>query len=193
MSILLRTAILCAALLVFGAADATAQKRCSKGIPCGNTCIAANKTCRVGSPASRPSTNRPASASAVVPPGTQYVASNRGSTYYYVGCNGWKSLAPANRIYFKSVEEARSKGLKPSTQAGCAGPANNASRETGDSAVAPPDSTAPVVGKCAYSISGGELIGPIIGIKSDTVTVFRTQHSRTEAALLKEFSVRACP
>ena len=120
MSILLRTAILCAALLVFGAADATAQKRCSKGIPCGNTCIAANKTCRVGSPASRPSTNRPASASAVVPPGTQYVASNRGSTYYYVGCNGWKSLAPANRIYFKSVEEARSKGLKPSTQAGCA-------------------------------------------------------------------------
>ena len=27
-----------------------AQKRCVKGIPCGNTCIAANKTCRIGTP-----------------------------------------------------------------------------------------------------------------------------------------------
>jgi hypothetical protein len=32
--------------------SAEAQKRCVKGIPCGNTCISANKTCRIGSPAS---------------------------------------------------------------------------------------------------------------------------------------------
>jgi len=28
-----------------------AQKSCKKGIPCGNSCIAANKVCRIGSPA----------------------------------------------------------------------------------------------------------------------------------------------
>jgi hypothetical protein len=31
-------------------ASADAQKRCVKGIPCGNTCISASKTCRIGSP-----------------------------------------------------------------------------------------------------------------------------------------------
>ena len=30
------------------AVPASAQTNCKKGIPCGNTCIAANKTCRVG-------------------------------------------------------------------------------------------------------------------------------------------------
>ena len=35
------------ALLLF-VSPLAAQKNCTKGIPCGNTCIAANKTCRVG-------------------------------------------------------------------------------------------------------------------------------------------------
>jgi hypothetical protein len=36
-------------------AEAGAQKRCTKGIPCGGTCISADKVCRVGSPSSTPS------------------------------------------------------------------------------------------------------------------------------------------
>src|SRR5688572_10957598 len=38
-----------AILLVAAAIPAEAQRRCTKGIPCGNTCISATKTCRVGS------------------------------------------------------------------------------------------------------------------------------------------------
>ena len=39
-------------LLVVG--NAEGQKNCRKGIPCGNTCIAANKVCHVGTPATPP-------------------------------------------------------------------------------------------------------------------------------------------
>jgi hypothetical protein len=45
-----------------------AQRRCTKGIPCGNTCIAANKTCRIGSPPSRPAPSTPARAASAAPP-----------------------------------------------------------------------------------------------------------------------------
>jgi micrococcal nuclease len=51
-----------------------------------------------------------------------FVASTRGRTYYWVGCNGWKSLAPANLRYFRTAADARAVGLRVSTQAGCAGP-----------------------------------------------------------------------
>ena len=37
------------ALLVC-ASEAAAQKPCTKGVPCGDTCVAANKTCRVDAP-----------------------------------------------------------------------------------------------------------------------------------------------
>jgi hypothetical protein len=35
-------------LVAIAAQSATAQKNCKKGIPCGNTCISASKTCHVG-------------------------------------------------------------------------------------------------------------------------------------------------
>lgn len=41
-------------LLAVVAKDAEAQRRCTKGIPCGGSCIAATKTCRVGAPSSEP-------------------------------------------------------------------------------------------------------------------------------------------
>src|SRR5690606_32842978 len=183
-STLIRTAIVFTALLAVAAADATAQKRCTKGIPCGNTCIAANKTCRVGSP-TRPAQGQPNTVTATVPAGTQFVASSRGTTYYYVGCSAWKSLAPANRIYFKSVEEARAAGLRPSTQAGCSGPAGESAQRASP---VPPISPDSIVGKCAYSRSPDELVGPIIGLKSDTVMVFRSKQNRTDRITLKDVS-----
>lgn len=36
------------------ATDAAAAPNCRKGIPCGNSCIAANRTCRKGSPSTAP-------------------------------------------------------------------------------------------------------------------------------------------
>lgn len=55
--------VLCA--LVGG--EAHAQKRCTKGIPCGGTCISASKTCRVGSPSPSPApSTRPPSGPARV-------------------------------------------------------------------------------------------------------------------------------
>ena len=41
---------LLSALVVGGFSPANAQKNCTKGIPCGNTCISASKVCRVGTP-----------------------------------------------------------------------------------------------------------------------------------------------
>lgn len=117
-----------------------AQKRCTKGIPCGNTCIAATKTCRVGTgtarPAPRPAAPRP---TAVVPDSTPRasadrataasaepsvsekpeVASSRGQVYYARGCSAANELAPANRILFKSAEEAEAAGYRRSRSRGC--------------------------------------------------------------------------
>lgn len=115
--------------LALSPGSAEAQKRCTKGIPCGNTCIAANKTCRVGSgsatkaPASQ---SAPASSKAapVIPEGAQYVASSKGTVYYWVGCNGWKNLSTANLVYFKTADEAKKAGYRQSLQAECVGPAS---------------------------------------------------------------------
>lgn len=116
---------------------AEAQKRCVRGIPCGNTCIAANKTCRVGT-GNATSASNPAPASTVAmsaPGGAQFVASSRGQVYYWIGCSAWKSLATANLIYFKTREAAQAAGYRPSASRGCAGP-------TGEASAAPEASTA---------------------------------------------------
>lgn len=54
------------ALLPLG--EIEAQRRCTKGIPCGKTCIAANRTCRTGSPPSRPAPSPLPRAAATAPP-----------------------------------------------------------------------------------------------------------------------------
>ena len=67
----LKLAPLVAVLIAIGVSDAEAQ-RCVKGIPCGNTCISASKTCRVGSgTATKAGTSKPpaeSTKSTVVPP-----------------------------------------------------------------------------------------------------------------------------
>lgn len=114
--------ILAAILLVPATADA--QKRCVKGKPCGNTCIAVNKTCRIGTPSPAPSASgrRPIAATAT-PPGPAdsllWVASSRGHVYYRRGCSGANELAPANRIYFRTEGEAQQAGYRRSTARGC--------------------------------------------------------------------------
>jgi endonuclease YncB( thermonuclease family) len=103
---------------------AGAQKSCKTGKPCGNSCIAKDKVCRVGTSSGGTSSSQSSPpANAVSPPaGMEFVASSKGTVYYWRGCDGWKGLAASNRIYFKTAEEAVKAGYSPSTQKGCAGP-----------------------------------------------------------------------
>ncbi len=110
-------------LSLLAVSKAEGQKNCRKGIPCGNTCIAANKVCRVGSPSARPTTSPSPSVSdstAVAPTNsTAWVASSRGHTYYRRGCSTANRLSPANVIYFRTEEEAQRAGYHRSTSRGC--------------------------------------------------------------------------
>jgi micrococcal nuclease len=49
-----------------------------------------------------------------------FAASTRGTVFYAVECDAWRSLAPANLRFFATAAEARAAGLRPSTQRGCA-------------------------------------------------------------------------
>lgn len=112
------------------ASPAAAQKHCSKGKPCGRTCIARNKTCHVGSSApTRTPAPAPKIPAAPAKPDTmvadsaqahRFVASTRGHTYYLATCSGAQKLKLENRIYFASAEAAEAAGYKPSKAKGCA-------------------------------------------------------------------------
>lgn len=45
----------------------------------------------------------------------QYVASRNGSKYYFPWCGGANNISEANKIWFKSTEEAKSKGYVPAS------------------------------------------------------------------------------
>ncbi len=112
-----------ALFMVLTASPAVAQKNCKKGKPCGNSCIAMKKTCRIGSTSPTKGATSSASSSssgtAVAPEWAVAVASTRGTVYYSVACKAWQSLAPANRVFFRSREAAEAKGYRPSAQKGC--------------------------------------------------------------------------
>lgn len=52
----------------------------------------------------------------------EFVASSRGQVYYWVGCDAWRPLAPANRRYFRTRAEAEAAGYRASGARGCRGP-----------------------------------------------------------------------
>jgi len=107
---------------------AAAQRNCKKGIPCGNSCIAANRTCRAGpppkatppaeptkptpSPAAQPLIAAPAPATSAVNADTTlpWVASATGATYYASACSGATRVV-AGRLYFRSEENLKRLGM----------------------------------------------------------------------------------
>lgn len=101
-----------------------AQKRCVKGKPCGNTCIAVSKTCRVSTPSYTPP---PAEALPTAAPASRaepgdslpWVASSRGQVYYRRGCSNANRLALENRVYFRTEDQAQRAGYRRSTSRGC--------------------------------------------------------------------------
>ena len=98
--------------------DAVAQKQCKKGIPCGNSCIAANKTCRIGTKATPSQSDTSSVREGSVDSGG-WVASTRGKTYYMAGCSGAKRLSAANVIRFKTEDDAKKVGYHRSATKGC--------------------------------------------------------------------------
>ena len=109
--------ILGLSLLVVG--NAEGQKNCRKGIPCGNTCIAANKVCHIGAPSAPPTTSSSDSTTVAPANSVAWVASSRGHTYYRRGCSTANRLSPANLIYFRTEEDAKKAGYRRSTSRGC--------------------------------------------------------------------------
>jgi hypothetical protein len=110
-------------LSLLAVGNAAGQKNCRKGIPCGNTCIAANKVCRIGTPSAPPAT-QPApvrsDSTAVAPTSSMtWVASSQGHTYYRRGCGIANRLSPGNVIYFRTEEEAQRAGYHRSSSRGC--------------------------------------------------------------------------
>ena len=103
------------------ASPVAAQKNCKKGIPCGNTCIAANKVCRVGTPTPPAARITPPGLTTLVPDSLEgpWVASPRGRVYYAnsVACKGGRKLKA--RLFFGTEDEAIAAGYTRSTQKGC--------------------------------------------------------------------------
>ncbi|MEX2583873.1 MAG: thermonuclease family protein [Gemmatimonadota bacterium] len=68
----------------------------------------------------------PVGAAAQEIPERPYVASSRGEVYYWVGCDAWRSLAPANLRWFATAGEAAAAGYRVSGARDCAGPSQTA-------------------------------------------------------------------
>lgn len=120
---------------------------CRTGKPCGNTCIARNRTCRVGPGTARsaPTTAPPRTRTpATRPPDAGFVASSRGRVFYSLAqsCSAWRSLSAANLRWFRSEAEARAAGYTPSQSRGC-GPST--ASPTGPALAQPPSSFPAVV------------------------------------------------
>jgi hypothetical protein len=109
-----------------------AQPNCRKGKPCGNSCIARDKVCRVGAPQARPPAAAPVvdakaaglvdvNALAVKDPSAPWVAFRDGSIYYrnVMGCEPARVPVKTDRVYFKSEEDAKRAGLTGSKEGGC--------------------------------------------------------------------------
>ncbi len=122
--VLMKLLLLAVALVIAVPTAAIAQKRCVKGKPCGNTCIAVSRTCRVGTPSNMPP---PAQAPPAAAPSRQaepgdsmaWIASSRGQVYYRHGCSNANRLASENRIYFRTEKQAQEAGYRRSTSRGC--------------------------------------------------------------------------
>jgi hypothetical protein len=118
---------------------------CKKGIPCGNSCIAANKTCRITASSSAtvpqhapvaqafssPERTKGPAAAAALPAaktsaalpvddlGTVWIGSIADSIYFRGTCSAAKDLAADNRRVFSSEQEARSLGFRRSSIIDC--------------------------------------------------------------------------
>ena len=120
---------------LFATTPLNAQKNCSKGIPCGNSCISALKVCRIGSPAAapvprydpQPTSTRPAYVApvpvtsatpvAATPGIVQWIGQPHGRVYYRASCQAAKELPEP--IYFSTAVAAEQLGYRRSQVPAC--------------------------------------------------------------------------
>ena len=118
-------------------AAAEAQRNCTKGKPCGNSCISRDKVCRIGAPlsesaASPQSEKSSAPAARTLTAGTSaeggpaatatefpWVGSFADGVYFKATCLPARDLAPANRRYFRSIQDAEGADFRRSRTPGC--------------------------------------------------------------------------
>lgn len=115
------------ALLLLAPATVFAQKKCKTGIPCGGTCIAANKVCRVGSsprapsPASAPTpattTRSDTAATAEAPSSTTKVWVNSKSRVYH--CPGTRWYGATKNGSYMTEGAAKVAGNRPANGKVC--------------------------------------------------------------------------
>ena len=134
--------------LLLCASEAAAQKGCTKGIPCGGTCISATKTCQVGMLPAVVPTPVPDNPSAVVSSVLQprvmlagepivFVGGKRrefhttpdtmapwaagvdGITYYRRECYVARGVLPGGHVYFKTEADAYASAYRRSVIPGC--------------------------------------------------------------------------
>jgi hypothetical protein len=110
--------------LMMMAAPLAAQRNCKKGIPCGNPCISANKVCHIGSsapPDSKPPTLVAVPSVALKDGSASWVAFRDGSIYYrnVMGCEAARVPVKAERVFFRTAEDAKRAGLIASKEPAC--------------------------------------------------------------------------
>lgn len=122
------------ALIMVTSHPAQAQN-CKKGIPCGHSCISATKVCRIGQPTPAPTS---AAAAAVSPSSPRslisptasggpaatagefpWVGSFADGVYFRADCPTAQDLAPANRRYFRTIQDAEGAGFRRSRTPTC--------------------------------------------------------------------------
>ncbi len=127
----MRSLILASTLLILcGASALSAQPNCRKGKPCGNTCIAQNRTCRIapaGESPSRhpaPDTGRASARGLLAAPvGTMrddslraqllpWIAVEDRRVYYASACAGASGIPFAQRRYFRAEETLQRIGYR---------------------------------------------------------------------------------
>lgn len=122
--------LVAAAAIAAGANPSTAAaQNCRRGIPCGNSCIAATRVCHIGGGTARSIVPRNDTTSAaepeklVSPPRgsgqQQWVGSFADGVYFLASCTAAQDLAPANRRTFTSESAAIAAGYRHSRTPGC--------------------------------------------------------------------------
>lgn len=126
--------------IALSASTLEAQRRCVKGKPCGNSCIARNKTCRVGAPKpadpspsksrtdSTPSSSRPVisavpmpkdSTAVINPDSALFVGDATRKVFYKRGCTLALQVKEQDLVIFINEEGAKRAGYARSGARGC--------------------------------------------------------------------------
>lgn len=113
----LSSRLIAAACLVAAlSTEVLAAPNCKKGIPCGNTCIAANRTCRIES---APQPARPQAPRAAPSGAALWIASEADRVYFAPGCPAAADISQENRRVFRDEQSAAAAGYRRSRMPGC--------------------------------------------------------------------------